>query len=90
MTRTRARGDAKRWPLLELTGAVVWLAWRVVEGVLVVLVERAVVKRVSNRVAQCNKQQRQLTGAARRARGSAGAGAGALAAAARSGARRRG
>jgi len=40
VTRTRAKGEAKRWPLLELTGAVVWVAWRVVEGVLVVLVER--------------------------------------------------
>ena len=47
VTRTRARGEAKRWPLLELTGAVVWVAWRVVEGVLVVLVEWAAVERVS-------------------------------------------
>lgn len=90
MTRTRAKGEAKRWPLLELTGAVVWVAWRVVEGVLVVLVERAAVEQVSNSVAQRNKQG-QLTGAARRARGGAGAGAGAGAlAAARGGARSRG
>jgi hypothetical protein len=39
VSRTSASGEAKRWPLLELGGAVVVLAWRVVVGV--VLVERA-------------------------------------------------
>lgn len=44
MTRTRARGEAKRWPSLELAGVFVASLARVVVGRVEVLLEWAAVR----------------------------------------------